>query len=78
MGQNIYNSRNSKDLIVLRRGWGKKAAIYNSRNSKDLIVIKGKDRRKLIYNSRNSKDLIVFSYIYKEIKLSTTVEIQKT
>ena len=33
----IYNSRNSKDLIVSREAHGA-VSIYNSRNSKDLIV----------------------------------------
>ena len=33
----IYNSRNSKDLIVRIKG-NPAAEIYNSRNSKDLIV----------------------------------------
>ena len=33
----IYNSRNSKDLIVKFHGVGN-VGIYNSRNSKDLIV----------------------------------------
>ena len=33
----IYNSRNSKDLIVIISSL-QKNSIYNSRNSKDLIV----------------------------------------
>ena len=35
----IYNSRNSKDLIVGIYGF-EVIAIYNSRNSKDLIVLR--------------------------------------
>ena len=55
----IYNSRNSKDLIVTPEQ-EEILKIYNSRNSKDLIV-GGRDGfgELLIYNSRNSKDLIV-------------------
>ena len=34
----IYNSRNSKDLIVLGQVVTEYEVIYNSRNSKDLIV----------------------------------------
>ena len=34
----IYNSRNSKDLIVPEDPEKKEDPIYNSRNSKDLIV----------------------------------------
>ena len=34
----IYNSRNSKDLIVGSGAGQKGGIIYNSRNSKDLIV----------------------------------------
>ena len=34
----IYNSRNSKDLIVISQQQPV-ALIYNSRNSKDLIVL---------------------------------------
>ena len=36
----IYNSRNSKDLIVLGQVVTEYEVIYNSRNSKDLIVLK--------------------------------------
>ena len=35
----IYNSRNSKDLIVLSKHLTPDEFIYNSRNSKDLIVL---------------------------------------
>ena len=34
----IYNSRNSKDLIVASAFGTPQLTIYNSRNSKDLIV----------------------------------------
>ena len=40
----IYNSRNSKDLIVLPDIDTHRADIYNSRNSKDLIVEKDAPR----------------------------------
>ena len=36
----IYNSRNSKDLIVLSKHLTPDEFIYNSRNSKDLIVLR--------------------------------------
>ena len=55
----IYNSRNSKDLIVFLEV-ERSEDIYNSRNSKDLIVsIHAHGNNRNIYNSRNSKDLIV-------------------
>ena len=74
----IYNSRNSKDLIVVEPE-AQAIIIYNSRNSKDLIVqgvLKIWDLP--IYNSRNSKDLIVCLYSGVKHSKSTTVEIQKT
>ena len=55
----IYNSRNSKDLIVGAPIAAIILLIYNSRNSKDLIVRARARWNKAIYNSRNSKDLIV-------------------
>ena len=74
----IYNSRNSKDLIVWICAAKDDENIYNSRNSKDLIVKHNYYGRYKIYNSRNSKDLIV-NNIRKQIEVtSTTVEIQKT
>ena len=38
MTPKIYNSRNSKDLIVADGAESATGVIYNSRNSKDLIV----------------------------------------
>ena len=77
-GITIYNSRNSKDLIV----WiilHMTPKIYNSRNSKDLIVADGAESATgVIYNSRNSKDLIVSFRSFLSRDKSTTVEIQKT
>ena len=55
----IYNSRNSKDLIVTADTFDETFDIYNSRNSKDLIVDAKERKDDGIYNSRNSKDLIV-------------------
>ena len=69
----IYNSRNSKDLIVLLREFLPRCWIYNSRNSKDLIVLFAYNMRTIvIYNSTNSKDLIVQSY-----NLSTILHLQQ-
>ena len=59
MNAAIYNSRNSKDLIVVNPKCDNRLHIYNSRNSKDLIVKQECPECKTIYNSRNSKDLIV-------------------
>ena len=59
MEKPIYNSRNSKDLIVAE-AMHAALTIYNSRNSKDLIVkTESGESIITIYNSRNSKDLIV-------------------
>ena len=41
----IYNSRNSKDLIVYKTQPEPTETIYNSRNSKDLIVKEKQDEK---------------------------------